>query len=160
MPKIGANRTTEESAAMISRWIRAAALPAALALGPATTLAFETVDTLRWPSAGLFAPTYLGDPLMPWSLFAYRGPTYQSHVRRARTAETAERIARIGVGGRYTARVYGRQSSALDGSGEYRSYDELGEFNHFAYGLRRQWPWELGNQLAGTAMVSRTQRLE
>jgi hypothetical protein len=145
---------------MISRWIRAAALPAALALGPATTLAFETVDTLRWPSAGLFAPTYVGDPLLPWSIFAYGGTMYDSNVRRTSTAETADWISRIGVGGRYTARVYGRQSIALDGYGEYRSYDELSEFNHFAYGLRGQWLWELGNQLAGTASVSRTQRLE
>jgi hypothetical protein len=143
---------------MISRWIRAAALPAALALGPATTLAFETVDTLRWPSAGLFAPTYVGDPLMPWSISAYAGTMYDSNVRR-RPGETADWISRIGVGGRYAARVYGRQSIALDGYGEYYTYDELSEFNHFAYGLRGQWLWELGNQLAGTATVSRTQRL-
>jgi hypothetical protein len=143
---------------MISRWIRAAALPAALALGPATTLAFDTVDTLRWPSAGVFAPTYIRDPLLPWSIFAYGGTMYDSNVLR-RPDQTADWISRIGVGGRYTARVYGRQSIALDGYGEFRTYDELSEFNHFAYGLRGQWLWELGNQLAGTAAVSRTQRL-
>ncbi|HYI87495.1 MAG TPA: hypothetical protein VEX61_10395, partial [Burkholderiales bacterium] len=140
---------------MISRWIRAAALPAALALGPATTLGFETVDTLRWPSAGLFAPAYTGDPVAPWGVFAYGGTMYDSNVLRTSTAETADWISRIGVGGRYTARVYGRQSIALDGYGEYRTYDELSEFNHFAYGLRGAWLWELGNQLAGTATVSR-----
>jgi hypothetical protein len=143
---------------MISRWIRAAALPAALALGPATTLAFDTVDTLRWPSAGVFAPTYIRDPLLPWSIFAYGGTMYDTNVLR-RPDQTADWISRIGVGGRYTARVYGRQSIALDGYGEFRTYDELSEFNHFAYGLRGQWLWELGNQLAGTAAVSRTQRL-
>jgi hypothetical protein len=143
---------------MISRWIRAAALPAALAFGPATTLAFETVDTLRWPSAGVFAPTYIRDPLLPWSIFAYGGTMYDTNVLR-RPDQTADWISRIGVGGRYTARVYGRQSIALDGYGEFRTYDELSEFNHFAYGLRGQWLWELGNQLAGTAAVSRTQRL-
>jgi hypothetical protein len=143
---------------MISRWIRAAALPAALALGPATTLAFETVDTLRWPSAGMFPP-YPGDPIAPWGLFAYGGTMYDSNVVRRATGETADWISRVGIGGRYTARVYGRQSIALDGYGEYRTYDELSQFNHFAYGLRGQWLWELGNQLAGTASVSRTQRI-
>ena len=144
---------------MISRWIRAAALPAALALGPAPTLAFETVDTLRWPSAGLFAPAYPGDPLAPWGIFAYGGTMYDSNVLRTTTGETADWISRVGIGGRYTARVYGRQSIALDAYGEYRTYDQLDEYNHFAYGLRGQWLWELGNRLAGAATVSRTQRL-
>jgi len=144
---------------MISRWIRAAAVPAVLALGPATALAFETVDTLRWPSAGLFAPTYTGDPVAPWGIFAYAGTMYDTNVLRTPTAETADWISRIGIGGRYTARVYGRQSIAIDGYGEYRSYDELDEYNHFAYGLRGQWLWELGNRLAGAATVSRVQRL-
>jgi hypothetical protein len=143
---------------MISRWIRAAALPAALALGPATTLAFETVDTLRWPSAGLFPP-YTGDPLAPWGVSAYAGTMYDSNVLRTPTREIADWISRIGVGGRYAARVYGRQSIALDGYAEYRTYDELSQYNHLAYGLRGRWLWELGNQLAGTATVARTRRL-
>ena len=139
---------------MISRWIRAAGL---LALVPASALAFDTVDALPWPSAGLFG--YPGDPIRPWSISAYGGTMYDTNVRRADTGETADWISRVGVAGRYAARVVGRQSIALDGYGEYRSYDELSQFDHFAYGLRGAWLWELGNQLSGVASVSRTQRL-
>ena len=139
---------------MISRWIRAAGL---LALVPASALAFDTVDALPWPSAGRFG--FPGDPIRPWSVFAYGGTMYDTNVRRDNTGETADWISRVGVGGRYAARVVGRQSIALDGYGEYRSYDELSEFNHLAYGLRGAWLWELGNQLSGVASVSRTHRL-
>ena len=141
---------------MISRWIRAAGL---LALAPASALAFETVDALPWPSAGLFAPGYQGDPIRPWSVSAYGGTMYDTNVRRADVGETADWISRVGVAGRYAARVVGRQSIALDGFGEYRKYDELTDFDHFAYGLRGQWLWELGNQLSGIASISRTHRL-
>jgi len=139
---------------MISRCIRAALL---IACWPAAALAFDTVDALPWPSAGLFG--YPGDPTRPWSVSAYGGTMYDTNVRRADTAETADWISRVGVGGRYAARVVGRQSIALDGFGEYRTYDELSQLDHFAYGLRGQWLWELGNQLAGVASVSRTHRL-
>jgi hypothetical protein len=141
---------------MISRWIRAAAL---LALAPASALAFETIDALPWPSGGLFAPGYTGDPLRPWSITAYGGTMYDTNVQRTSTDETADFISRVGVGGRYAARVVGRQSIALDGFGEYRSYDELSEYNHFAYGLRGAWLWELGNQLSGVATAERVHRL-
>ena len=53
-------------------------------------------------------------------------------------------ISRIGVGGSYTARVYGRQSIALDGYGEYRHYDQLATSNHAAYGLRANGCGKLG----------------
>jgi hypothetical protein len=139
---------------MISRWIRAAGL---LALVPASAFAFDTVDALPWPSAGLFG--YPGDPVRPWSVSAYGGTMYDTNVRRDDLGETADWISRVGVSGRYAARVVGRQSIALDGYGEYRTYDELSEFNHFAYGLRGAWLWELGNQLSGVASVSRSHRL-
>lgn len=141
---------------MISSWIRAAGL---LALVPATALAFETVDELPWPSAGRFFPTYEGDPIRPWTVFGYGGAMYDTNVRRSSTGETSDFVSRLGIGGSYTARVIGRQSIAVDGYGEYRTYDKLDEFNHFAYGLRGQWLWEIGNQLAGVASVSSTQRL-
>jgi hypothetical protein len=139
---------------MTSRWIRAAGL---LALVPASALAFDTVDALPWPSTGLFG--YPGDPIRPWSISAYAGTMYDTNVRRDDTGETADWISRAGVSGRYAARVVGRQSIALDGYGEYRSYGELSQFDHFAYGLRGAWLWELGNQLSGVASVSRTHRL-
>lgn len=141
---------------MSSRWIRAAGL---LALVPASALAFDTVDALPWPSAGVFAPAYDGDPARPWSISAYGGTMYDTNVRRTSSDETSDFISRVGVGGRYSARVYGRQSVELDGYAEYRTYDKLSQFDHPAYGLRGQWLWELGNRLAGTASVARTERL-
>ena len=103
---------------MTSRWIRAAGLMAvSAALGTAPAYAFETVDTLPWPSAGRF-PAYPGDPIPPWSIAAYGGAMYDTNVRRLSSDETDDLITRLGIGGRYTARVIGRQSIAIDGYGE------------------------------------------
>lgn len=145
---------------MNSRWSRAASLiavSAAFATAPAH--AFDTVDALPWPSAGLFVPAYEGEPIAPWGISAYAGTMYDTNVQRRPSNEAADWISRIGLGGRYAARVYGRQSIALDGYGEYRKYDEFTQYDHFAYGLRGQWLWELGNQLSGIATASRTHRL-
>jgi hypothetical protein len=141
---------------MTLRWIRAVGL---LALAPATALAFETVDAIPWPSSGFFAPGYEGDPLRPWSISAYAGAMYDTNVQRTPSDETADFISRVGVGGRYAARVVGRQSVAFEGFGEYRTYDELSQYNHFAYGLRGAWLWEIGNQLSGVASAERIHRL-
>lgn len=144
---------------MTSRCMRTAALFILLALGPAGALAFDTVDALPWPSAGAFYPTYVGDPVRPWSIYAYAGAMWDSNVRRRPDNETSDVISRVGVGGRYTARVIGRQSVALDGFVEYRNYDELNQFDHTAYAFRGQWLWEIGNQLAGAASWRRVHRL-
>lgn len=144
---------------MNSRWIRAAGLLAvSAALGSAPAHAFDTVDALPWPSAGAFLPAYERDATYPWGFSAYAGTMYDTNAQR-RPDETADWISRIGIAGRYAARVYGRQSITLDGFGEYRKFDELSQYDHFAYGLRGRWLWELGNQLSGIATVSRTHRL-
>ena len=141
------------------RWSRAVSLitvSAAFASAPAH--AFDTVDALPWPSAGAFPPAYEGEATYPWGFSVYGGTMYDTNAQR-RPDETADWISRVGIAGRYAARVYGRQSVTLDGFGEYRKYDELSQYDHFAYGLRGRWLWELGNQLAGVATVSRTHRL-
>lgn len=145
---------------MTSRWMRAAAVLALVAVGPAPALAFDTVDAIPWPSAGAFYPGYVGDPARPWSVRAYGGVMWDDNVRRRPGGdETSDFISRVGLGGRYSARVIGRQSIAVDGYGEYRNYDKLSQFDHFAYGLRGQWLWQLGNQLAGVASLRRVHRL-
>ena len=144
---------------MTSSRMRAAALLGLLALGPATALAFDTVDALPWPSAGAFYPGYVGEPVRPWSIYAYGGAMWDSNVRRTSTNETSDIISRVGVGGSYAARIVGRQSVAADGYVEYRNYDELNQFDHTAYGFRGRWLWELGNQLAGTVSWRRVHRL-
>jgi hypothetical protein len=143
---------------MISRWIRAAALPAALALAPVPALAFETVDTMLWPSSGRF-PAYGADPARPWSIWAYGGAMYDSNVLRTQVDERSDTITRVGLGGRYAARVIGRQAVVLDGYGEYHMYDNFNQLDHFAYGLRGTWLWEIGNDLSGTLGARRTHRL-
>jgi hypothetical protein len=125
-------------------------------------LAFASVDTMLWPSSGAF-PAYPGPELRPWSLKAYGGVMYDNNVLRLDPeifgADLSDVIARVGVGGSYAARVYGRQAVVLDGYVEYRDYDKFNNLDHTAYGTRAEWLWQLGNQLDGTAGWRRTQRL-
>jgi Putative beta-barrel porin 2 len=148
---------------MTSRCIRAAGLAALLTLGlafePPLALAFTSVDTMLWPSSGAF-PAYPGIDPRPWSLRAYGGVMYDDNVVRLPEGfEVSDTISRLGVGGSYAARVYGRQAVVLDGYVEYRDYDKLNNLDHTAYGTRAEWLWELGNQLNGTAGWRRTVRL-
>jgi hypothetical protein len=130
---------------------------ALLAMAPAAALAFETVETLPFPSAGGF-PAWPADAGRPWTLFAYAGPMYDSNPFRRSTGEESDVVARVGAGGRAVARVAGRQSVLLEGFGEYFDYDRFSEIDHFGYGLRGEWLWELGNQLDGAAGYSRRRR--
>jgi len=146
---------------MTPRCMRTAGLLALLALGPSTSLAFESVDTMLWPSSGAF-PAYPGPELRPWSLRAYAGMMYDDNVARLDTdifGNRSDVISRLGIGGSYAARVYGRQAVLLDAYGEYRDYDKFNNLDHFAYGTRADWLWQLGNQLDGTLGWRRTQRL-
>lgn len=139
---------------------RVAVLFASLALAPAAS-AFESVDAMLWPSYGAF-PAYPGEPLRPWGLRAYGGVRYDDNVLRVDEALITPRsdtISRLGIGGAYGARVYGRQSVVLEGYGEYRDYDRFNNLDHWAYGTRVDWLWELTNELSGTAGWRRTQRL-
>jgi len=140
---------------MISRWIRAAGL---LALAPAAALAFETVDTLPYPSLGRF-PAWPGDTVTrPTTWWTYAGAMHDSNVLRRSTGERSEIIARIGVGARTDIRFFERQSLVLEGIGEYYDYGRFDSLDHFAYALRGEWFWQLGNQLDGTAGYTRRRR--
>ena len=146
---------------MISRCIRAVAVLASLGFASGA-LAFTSVDTMLWPSYGAF-PAYPGPDLRPWSLKAYGGIMWDDNVQRLDKdifgADLSDVITRLGVGGSYGARVYGRQAVVLDGYVEYRDYDKFNNLDHYAYGTRADWLWQLGNQLDGTAGWRRTQRL-
>lgn len=143
---------------MTSRRVRVAGLLALLALGPSSALAFETVDTMLWPSYGAF-PAYPRDYLRPWGLRAYAGAMYDDNVTRVSTRERSDLISRFGVGGNWGARIYGRQSAVLDGFVEWRDYQKLEELDHLAYGTSAAWLWELGNNLAGTLGWRRDHRM-
>jgi hypothetical protein len=139
---------------MISRWMRAAGM---LALAPAAALAFETVDTLPYPSAGPF-PAWQGDPVGPWSLSAYAGAMYDSNAFRRSSGERSDIVARYGVAGGGVTRVVGRQSVLLEGLAEYYDFNRFSEIDHFAYAARGQLLWEAGNQINGAAGYARRRR--
>jgi Putative beta-barrel porin 2 len=141
---------------MMPRWIHAVLL---LALAPAAALAaaFETVDTLPYPSDGRF-PAWRADPERPWSVFAYGGLMYDSNPFRLSTAGESDMVARLGFGGRSVTRIAGRQRLLLEGFGEYYDYQDFNEIDHFGYGLRGDWLWEIGNQVDGVVRYTRRKR--
>jgi Putative beta-barrel porin 2 len=140
---------------MISRWIRATGL---LALAPAAAFAFDTVDGLRFPSSGGF-PAYPSDiPTRPWNVFAYAGVMHDSNPFRVETGEESDLVARVGAGASTVTRVVGRQRVLLEGYGEYYKYDRFSEIDHFGYGLRADWLFEVGNDINGVAGYRRRHR--
>jgi hypothetical protein len=143
---------------MTSCRVRIAGLLALLALGPSSALAFDTVDTMLWPSSSGAFPAYPLEEPRPWGLRAYAGAMYDDNVTRVQTGEQSDLITRFGVGASYAARVYGRQGVRLDAFGEWRDYQKL-DLDHFAYGTTAEWLWELGNNLGGTLGWRRLHRL-
>ena len=140
---------------MTSGWMRAVGL---LALAPMTALAFETVDLLPYPSAGRF-PAWPGDTVMrPTRWWAYGGLMYDTNVLRRPSGEETEIIGRFGAGIMTDIRFFERQSLVLEAIGEYYDYKEFDDLDNFAYALRGEWFWELGNQLSGTAGYTRRRR--
>lgn len=139
---------------MNARWMCAAGL---LALAPAA-VAFETVDTLPWPSTGAF-PVYGGGALYPWGYYVEAGAMYDDNILRRDTGEESDTIVRVGAGIRGLYRVIGRQRLALDARVEGNKYIRFNDLDHVAYGVRADWLWELGNDLSGTAGYRRSHRL-
>jgi hypothetical protein len=84
---------------------------------------------------------------------------YDSNPFRVATGEQSDTIARLGFGGRSLTRIAGRQRLLLEGYGEYHDYADFNELDHFAYGLRGDWLWEIGNQLDGVVRYGRRKRL-
>jgi hypothetical protein len=143
---------------MASRWLRTAWLLALTTLAPAAALAFETVDTIPWPSSGAF-PAYPGTTERPWGFFAQGGVMNDDNVLRLSSGERSDTILRWGVGARAEQLIAGRQRVLLEALGEYYDFNTFSELDHFAYGLRGEWLWELGNQLSGTLGYRRRKRL-
>lgn len=139
---------------MLFRWMRALGL---LALAPGVALAFDTVDLLPFPSTGAF-PAYPGDPVMPWTLFAYGGLLHDTNAFRLETGEQSDTVARVGAGGRATGRLIGRQRYRLEGFGEYYDFDRFSEIDHFGYGALGHFLWEVGNDVNGALGYERRRR--
>jgi hypothetical protein len=139
---------------MSFRWITAGLL----ALAPAVASAFETVDALPFPSSGAFPAWQPDGRAVPWSIYAYGGLMYDSNAFRRDSGEESDIVSRVGVGGRASARVIGRQRVAVEAFGEYYDYDQFSEIDHFGYGLRGEWLWEIGNTLDGNIGYTRRRR--
>lgn len=146
---------------MTRSWLRAfVRLSALLALAPASTGAFEVVDGIPYPSRGGFPEAYTRDPLYPVNLWAQAGIMYDSNAFRLSDGtsaqavlgkdERSDTVMRYGLGGSYAARVVGRQGVRLAARGEYYDYLRYSVLDHFAYGVRGEWLWALGNDFSGT----------
>jgi hypothetical protein len=120
--------------------------------------AFDTVDTLIWPSDGRF-PAYPPEEIRPYALFMEAGTLWDSNVLRRDTGIEQESVLRFGVGGRADQRIAGRQRVRVEARGDQFVYDKFSELGHFAYAGAATWLWELGNDFAGTLGYARTHRL-
>lgn len=129
----------------------------ALLAAPTAALAFETVDTIRWPRD---FPAYedTGTRAAPTEVFAHIGMMRDDNILRAETGGVGDTVTRIGAGIRHTQRVFGRQSVRLEGRADSYVYDRFGDIDHVAYGLLGEWLWEVGNQLSGTVGATRSRR--
>ena len=133
-------------------------LAGSLLLASNVTQAFETVDTLVWPSDGRF-PAYPPEEIRPYSVYVQSGYMYDSNILRSDGGAEDENIFRFGAGGRVDQRIYGRQTLRLEARGDGYLFDKFSDLNHWAYAGAATWLWELGNDFAGTLGYARTHRL-
>jgi hypothetical protein len=121
-----------------------------LFLVPATAQAFEAIDSLRFPSSGVF-PAYPSEGGLPRNLWVQAGLLHDNNIlRRDAGGEESETVARVGAGASVDARLWGRQSVHLEARGDGYKFQNFSELDHFAYGLLGELRWELGNALGGT----------
>ena len=137
---------------------KAQALLASALLAPAVVLAFETVDTLPWPSDGRF-PAYPADEARPTDLWVHGGLMRDDNLLRLESGEISDTVTRLGGGVRHSQRIIGRQTLRLEGRADYYKFDELSDLDHLAYSARADWRWEIGNNLAGSVAFGRERRL-
>jgi len=129
----------------------------ALLFAPAA-FAFETVDTLPYPSTGRF-PAYPPEEIRPTEVFVEGGLMHDTNVLRRQGGGNYDNIMRLGAGIRSDQRVFGRQSVHLEARGDQYLFDNFSDLNHFAYNLGGEWRWEVGNDLSGTLGYAHVHRL-
>ncbi len=129
-----------------------------LLLVPAAAMAFETVDTLPYPSRGPFV-AYPREAVRSPEIWAQGGVLRDSNILRLTNGGQSDTITRLGAGIRHEFRPVGRQSVRLEARADRYSYDRFSVLNHTAYGLLGEWGWELGNDLSGTLGYTRQRRL-
>jgi hypothetical protein len=127
-------------------------------MAPALANAFETVDTLPYPSLGNF-PAYPPEEDRPREVFVEAGIMHDTNVLRRQGGGDYENIMRFGAGIRQDVRVFGRQSVRLEARGDQYIFQNFGDLTHFAYNFGGEWRWELGNDLSGTLGYGHVHRL-
>ena len=139
--------------------LRPAALAFLFALSavPCAALAFETVDTLPWPSDGRF-PAYTADERRPTTLWVQGGVMRDDNILRVEDGE-GDTVTRVGVGIRHEQRIIGRQRVVAEARTDYYDFRRFNSLDHAAYSLAGTWNWEVGNNLAGTVVAGREKRL-
>jgi hypothetical protein len=137
----------------------AQAVFAASLLAPAVALAFETVDTLPWPSSGRF-PAYASEASgAPTDLWLQGGIMHDDNLLRLESGAIDDTVTRFGGGFRHAQRVIGRQTLVVDARADYYMFDRLDDLNHLGYSAAADWRWELGNKLSGSLLLGRERRL-
>lgn len=138
---------------------KAQAVLAASLMAPAVALAFETVDTLPWPSSGRF-PAYESEASgAPTDLWVQGGVMYDENLLRLESGALDDTVFRFGGGFRHAQRVIGRQTLVVDARADYYSFDRFNDLDHLAYSAAADWRWELGNKLSGSLALGRERRL-
>lgn len=135
---------------------RVALLP--LLMAPAAALAFETVDSLPWPSSGAF-PAYPREEVRPTDASIHGGVMRDDNILRRESGTQGDTVARFGAGFRHDQRIVGRQRVAVEARGDIYSYDRFTALDHFAYSALGDWRWEVGNDLSGSVVLAREKRL-
>lgn len=135
---------------------RVAFLP--LLMAPAAALAFETVDSLPWPSSGAF-PAYPREEVRPTDVLIHGGVMRDDNILRRESGTQGDTVARFGAGFRHEQRIVGRQRVAVEARGDLYSYDRFTALDHFAYSALGDWRWEVGNDLSGSVVLAREKRL-
>lgn len=140
--------------------IRSAALPLLFSFlaVPSAALAFEAVDTLPWPSLGVF-PAYGRDETRPTTLWVQGGVMRDDNILRLESGGRGDTVTRVGAGMRHEQRIIGRQRLEFEGRADYYSFYHFDTLDHFAYSLLGNWNWEIGNNLAGVVVAGRERRL-
>jgi hypothetical protein len=128
-----------------------------LAAVPSAAPAFEGIDTIPWPSRGVF-PAYPAEDDRPVDVWLNAGVERDDNVLRAETNPRSDTITRFGGGARYVQRIVGRQRLRLEARGDYYKYNELSTLDHFAYAMRGDWLWEVGNNLSGAVRFGHERR--
>jgi len=153
---------------MTCKTLRVAFALAALAPAAAFAQHFEAVDNIPWPRLGRY-PAYTPEPAKPTEVWASASYLHDNNIFRLSndqnrqavlgTNDTSENVYRLLGGFRHEGLVTGRQRIRVEARGEFNLFQNFSELNHFAYGLRGEWLWEITNDLSGAVGYERRTRL-